>query len=129
MQSSGGPDADSSSFDANLVVTSQLTHRKVRQEIEKELHLDAGTLDAPEYKKPLKSAITEALVRPSDVEPKMYEASQSTGAGATEEAVIVWFRWIREKCGKRRARQQATKYEERIWLETIQINGNVNICY
>ena len=67
---------------ANSANHSQLTHRKVRQEIEKELHLDAGILDAPEYRKPLKSAITEALVRPSVIRPKMYEASRSTGGTA-----------------------------------------------
>lgn len=54
---------------ANPVNHSQLTHRKVRQEIEKELHLDAGILDAPEYRKPLKSAIAEALVRLSVIRP------------------------------------------------------------
>ena len=59
----------------------------------------------------------------------MYEASQSTGAGAAEEAVVVWFRCVREECGKRRARREGTKYEESICLERIQINCNAIICY
>ncbi|KAF8628702.1 hypothetical protein AX17_005925 [Amanita inopinata Kibby_2008] len=40
---------------------STLTQRIVRQELEKQLSLEAGALDAPQYKKTLKSAITEAV--------------------------------------------------------------------
>ncbi|KAF8347986.1 hypothetical protein F5887DRAFT_1281037 [Amanita rubescens] len=66
---------------------SQLTHRKVRQEIEKELHLDAGTLDAPEYKKPLKSAITEALEQARQKK-RLSPSSAASGRNVESDAPV-----------------------------------------
>ena len=39
-----------------------LTPRLIRHEIEKHFGLEAGTLDTPEYKGPLRGAVTDALV-------------------------------------------------------------------